>query len=88
MNLLMWNYRGFRNLQTGRELGDIIRAKDLSIMFIAETWADEARLEIIQRNSDFKDKWLVPKEGCGGGIALFLESLGQPSSGGLIKLLH
>ena len=57
-------------------------------MFIAETWADEARLEIIQRNSDFKDKWLVPKEGCGGGIALFLESLGQPSSGGLIKLLH
>ena len=30
-----------------REPGEILWAKDLSAMFIAETWADEARLEHI-----------------------------------------
>ena len=40
-------------------------------MFIAETWADEAGLDIVQRNIDFEHKWVVMKEGCGGGIALF-----------------
>lgn len=40
-------------------------------MFLAETWADNARLETVQRNIDFEHKWSVPKEGRGGGIALF-----------------
>ena len=40
-------------------------------MFIAETWADEVMLDIVQRNIDFKHKWLVLKEGHGGGIELF-----------------
>ena len=44
-------------------------------MFIAETWADEAGLDIVQRNIDFKHKWVVMKEGCGGGIALFWKAL-------------
>ena len=30
---------------TERELGEIIWVKDPSVMFIAETWADEARLD-------------------------------------------
>ena len=40
-------------------------------MFIAETWADEARLDMVPRDLDFEHKWVVPKEGCGGGVALF-----------------
>ena len=32
-------------------------------MFIAETWADEAGLDIVQRNIDFEHKWVVMKEG-------------------------
>lgn len=40
-------------------------------MFIAKTWAEEARLDIVQRNIDFEHKWLVLKEGHGGGIAVF-----------------
>ena len=47
MNCLVWNCRGLGNLRTGKELGDIIRAKDPSVVFIAETLADDARLDMI-----------------------------------------
>ena len=75
MNCLVWNYRGLGNLRTGKELGKIVRAKDPSIMFIAETLADEARLDMIQANLDFEHKWVVPRVGHGGGLALFWRSL-------------
>ena len=74
MNLLVWNCRGLRNLCTGKELGDIVRAKDPSVVFITEIWADEARLDMVQRGLDFEHKWVVLKEGRGGGIALFWKS--------------
>ena len=74
MNCLVWNYRGLGNLHTGKELGEIVRAKDPSIMFIAETLADEARLDMIQANLDFEHKWVVPRVGHGGGLALFWRS--------------
>ncbi|XP_075665671.1 uncharacterized protein LOC142635397 [Castanea sativa] len=63
--------RGLGNLRTGKELGDIIRAKDPSVVFIAETLTDEARLDRVLQNIDFDKKWVVPKEGRGGGFALF-----------------
>ena len=63
MNLLVWNYRGLGNLRTEKELVSILRPKDPSVVFIAETWANEARLDIIKRNIDFEYKYLVPKEG-------------------------
>ena len=50
MSCLAWNYRGLGNLRTGRELVEITRAKDPSIVFVAETLTDDARLEIVQRN--------------------------------------
>ena len=45
MSLLMWNCRGLGNLRTENELVNLIWAKDPSVMFIAETWADDARLD-------------------------------------------
>ena len=45
MNLRIWNCRGLGILRTGKELGNIIRAKNPFVMFIAETLADEARLD-------------------------------------------
>ena len=45
MNLLVLNGHGLGNPCTERELGEIIWAKDPSVMFIAKTWADEARLD-------------------------------------------
>ena len=81
MNCLVWNCLGLGNLCTGKKLGDIIWVKDSSVMFIAETLADEARLDTMQINIDFdiyiyilKKKRVVPKVGRGGGLVLFLKS--------------
>ena len=45
MSLLVWNCRGLENLRTEDQFADWVWAKDLSVMFLAETWADKARLE-------------------------------------------
>ena len=43
-------------------------------MFLAETLADEARLDTMKRSIDFEHKWVVPKEVRGGGLVLFWKS--------------
>ena len=57
-----------------RKLGDLIQAKDISVVFVAETWTDEARLDQILRDIDFENKWVVPRKGRRGGLALFWKS--------------
>ena len=74
MNYLVWNCHGLGNLRTGKELGDLIRAKDPFVLFIVETWVDEARLITVMRNFDYEHKWIVPREGRGGGLAFFWKS--------------
>ena len=74
MNCLVWNCRGLGNLRTVRELGDLIREKDSSIVFVAETWTDEAKLDQILRDINFDNKRVVPREGCRGGLTLFWKS--------------
>ena len=44
MSLLCWNCRGLGNPQTIQELGDLVQVQDLAVVFLAETWLDEARL--------------------------------------------
>ena len=48
MSCLVWNCRGLGNLRIGRELVEIIRAKDPVVVFLAETLIDDARLEFVQ----------------------------------------
>ena len=67
----MWNCRGLGNLPTEKELGDLTRVQDPSILFIAETWTDEARLQKIKRNLQFDHMFLVPRVTLGGGLILF-----------------
>ena len=74
MNILVWNCCRLGNLRTRKEFGYIIQAKDLSVMFIAETLIDKVRLDTVLRNIDFDHKWMVPREGRGGGLALFWKS--------------
>jgi len=50
MSLLCWNCCGLEKLQTIQELGDLVRAQDLAVMFLAETWLDEARLTNLRDN--------------------------------------
>ena len=49
----------------------MIRAKDPSVVFIAETWADEARLKDIQRQIEFENLFFVERNNKGGGLALY-----------------
>ena len=53
MNLLCWNCRRLGNQPTKQELGDLIRAQDPSVVFLAETWLDKARLEEIRIKLNF-----------------------------------
>ena len=71
MSFLVWNYRGLGNLVTEKELRDLIWAKDPSIMFMAETWTDEARLKTIKRRLNFDHMFFVPQIHRRGGLVLF-----------------
>ena len=71
MNVLCWNYRGLGNLPTEQELGDLIRAQNPSIVFLAETWLDKARLVDIRTRLNFGGMIEVGRETRGGGIAIF-----------------
>ena len=71
MSIIVWNCHGLGNLRTGKELEVVIRAIDPSIVFIAETWADEVRLQEIKRNIEFDNLFFVEKNNRGGGLALF-----------------
>ena len=75
MSCLAWNCRGLGNLHTGRELGDIIRAKDPSVLFLAETLRDDARLEFVQRSIGFDHRWVVPRVGRSSGLVLYWKAL-------------
>ena len=60
------------NLRTGKKLEVLIRAKDPSVVFLAETWADKARLKEVQRNINFDSLFYVEKNPRGGGgLALY-----------------
>ena len=53
------------------ELVEIVRAKDPSVVFIAETWTDEVRLDRVQSSLKFQNRWVVPSDNRGGGLILF-----------------
>ena len=70
MSHLVWNCCGLENPRIVRELGDYTRAKDPAVVFLAETWTDDARLDQVLRNFDFRNKWSVPSGYRGGGLVL------------------
>ena len=75
MSLLVWNCRGLRNLRIENELVTLIRVKDPSVVFIAETWADDARLDRTLSKINFDQKWVVSRVNKGGGLVLFWKNM-------------
>lgn len=71
INLLCWNCWGLRNSQTKQELGDIIRAQGPSVVFVAKTWLDKARLIRICDKFKFGGMIKCSREVRGGGVAVF-----------------
>ena len=75
MSLLVWNCHGFGNLHTGKELEELIQAKDPTVVFLAETWTDKARLDQIQHYINLEHKRVVERSNQGGGLVLFWKSI-------------
>ena len=75
MSFLVWNCHELGNLVTEKELGDLIREKDPSVVFMAKTWTDEARLKTIKRRLNFDHMFFVPHIHRGGGLVLFWKEL-------------
>ena len=75
MSLLVKNCRELENQRTRKELGDLIWAKDLSVVFIANTWIDEVRLDCILHNKNFDHKWEVSRGSRGGDSVLFWKDI-------------
>ena len=71
MSLLLWNCYGLGNPRIENELVSLIQAKDPSIVFIVETWADEVRLDRTLSKINFDKKCVVPRQNRGGGLVLF-----------------
>ena len=70
MSLLVWNCLRLGNLRTKDQLADFVWAKDHSVVFLAETWTDKARLEQVQRRIQFKNLFVVPHCSKAGGLAI------------------
>ena len=68
---LFSNCRRIGNLRIGKELEVVVRAKDPSAVFLAETWADEARLKEIKWYLDFENLLFVERNNIRGGLALY-----------------
>ena len=49
----------------------MVRAQDPSVMFIAKTWTDKARLERVQRKIQLKHMFESPRRVKASGLALF-----------------
>ena len=50
--------------------GDIIQAQGPSVVFLAETWLDKARLIFIRDKLKFEGLLKFSREGRGGGVAV------------------
>ena len=61
MSCVCWNVRGLGNHHTIRELANLVRAQDPSVLFLAETWADKERLEKVCDDLNFDEKWVVDR---------------------------
>ena len=74
MSCLVWNCRGFGNPCTENKLAEMVQAIDPSVMFLAETWADEARLKQVLQKIQFENIFITPRPNSGGGLVLFWRS--------------
>ena len=70
MSWLFWNVRGLRNQSTVQELAKLVRAQDISVVFLAETWVDEVRLKQLCDDLRFDEKWAVNRITRVKGLAL------------------
>ena len=74
MSCLVWNYKGLGNHLALRELVKVVQAKAPSVVFLAETLADEASLDYVKDHIQFDKKFFVQRVNNGGGLVLYQEN--------------
>ena len=57
----MLELSGLGNQCTENQLAELVWAKDPSVVFLAKTWIDEARLILIQDRLMFKHRFIAPR---------------------------
>ena len=67
--------RGLGNRRTIQELKSYIRAQDPTALFLAETWAGEARLINLCTKLGFDQHWVSPQANRLGCLALFWKNI-------------
>lgn len=75
MSCIVWNCRGLGNQLAVQELVELVQAKAPSVVFLAETLADEARLDYVKDQICFDKKFFVQRINKGGGLVFFFGSL-------------
>ena len=68
---MSWNYRGFGNPMTVRELRKIVKQEGPALLFVVETKIRGGRVESLQDQLGFACSFAVDSNGINRGIALF-----------------
>ena len=71
MSCIVSNCRGLENQLAVQELADLVQAKAPVVVFLAETLADEARLEYVKDRIRFDKKFVVQRINRGGGLVSY-----------------
>ena len=70
MKLLAWNCQELRNRRVVQELVDIVKARDLIIVFLLETWSSKECMLWVRDRIECVGCFTVPIDGRRGGLAL------------------
>ena len=71
MSCIVWNCKGLGNQLAVQELVELVQAKAPTIVLLAETLADEVRLDYVKERIRFDHKHVAPRITKGGGLVLF-----------------
>ena len=71
MSCIVWNCKGLGNPLTVQELADLVQAKAPTLVFLAETLVDEARLDFVKDWIRFGKKFFVQRINKGGGLVMY-----------------
>ena len=74
MSGLMWDCRRLGNPCTENKLADLVWTKDPFVVFLAETWTDEARQKNMMRKIRCENIFIAPRSNREGGLVLFWRS--------------
>ena len=71
MSTICWNCWGLGNRRIENQLAEMVWAKNLFVVFIAETWTNEARPVLVHDHLNFKNKFMAPKRNKARGLVIF-----------------